>query len=180
MRKAVFVTRSGLELMPHTFSEKDVRISDIAWNLSTKCRYNGATAWLYPVLQHEWLLSCYFNKDRDLARAALIHDSAEFLIGDQIRPIKHQPEMAPYREWDERISRVIYNRLGVDFALDDEIKWADSAICKDEMMALCHHVDPSLVDVEPLGVNVTFKPPQEVYRLYMARFQELFPSYQEF
>jgi hypothetical protein len=181
-RSAVLVTRSGLELTPATFHEGQVRISDIAWSLSTKHRYNGSAAWLYTVLQHEWLLSCHFNSDRTRARAALVHDSAEFLIGDMIRPLKHTPEMKPFRDLDDQITKVIYRRLGLDPELIDDpvIKDADSRICRDEMAVLCHHIDPSLIDIEPLGVNVTFKPPQEVYRLYMARFQELFPSYQEF
>ncbi|HBF99375.1 MAG TPA: hydrolase, partial [Alphaproteobacteria bacterium] len=76
-------------------SPLDVEIEDIAHGLSRVARWNGQTggAWAFSVAQHCLLVrDIYHGMRPDIQSrwllAALLHDAAEYVVGDLISPFK--------------------------------------------------------------------------------------------
>lgn len=107
---------------------EDVRVWDWAWGLHFTPRWSGATPVLWDVLSHIGLVYMLAMRDtkgqlNPLERMAiLIHDATEALgYSDLPTPLKEMPEFAFYREAEERVLRVICERLGFDY---DAVDWA--------------------------------------------------------
>jgi len=113
----------------------DIEIADIAHGLARVARWNGQTSGphAYTVAQHSLVVT---DICRDLApdwpvrwqRAALLHDAAEYVIGDLISPFKtaigHD-----YRTFENRLMAAIHRRFDLPEILDatiaNTIKTAD-------------------------------------------------------
>jgi hypothetical protein len=147
-------------------------ITDIAHSLSLQCRYNGHTAWFYSVAQHCWLLSLAVPDH--LKRCALLHDAAEAYIGDLILPLKS--EMPEFRQWDDLMTRTIFERFDIDYGLMEEFSQYDRGISIDEMKVLMHKVDPTLDKYKEVGVNIQEMSPRTAFNRYLQRFQSLWPN----
>lgn len=102
----------------------DIHIEDIAHSLANQCRFTGHTYPQWSVAAHS-LLVCDLVEDPALKLTALLHDASEYLIGDMASPIKHLPEMAPFRELEDRVMAVIAKAFGLVFPFPEEIKLAD-------------------------------------------------------
>lgn len=121
-------------MFPFDPSPKDVSIEDIAWHLSMKCRYTGASTKFYSVAQHSVLVSLCVPRHLELA--ALLHDAAEAYLPDIARPIKDRfyvcfnEHVYRFDELEERIVDVIFNKFGVDVWMYEhpEIEKADVRI----------------------------------------------------
>lgn len=61
----------------------------------------------------------------ELALTGLLHDASEAYLGDIARPIKHLPEMAPYRLAEDRAGRVLAEVFGTTYPLPPEVIAAD-------------------------------------------------------
>ncbi len=75
---------------------KDIEILDIAHGLAFVARWNGQTVGKHPfsVAQHSVLVEQLFHAqhgddDPRWSLAALLHDAAEYVIGDMISPVKN-------------------------------------------------------------------------------------------
>lgn len=70
---------------------EDVFIEDIAQGLSRQIRYNGQSDLIINVAQHScncvWIADVE-GQSVDVQLAMLMHDAAEYIVGDLIRPIK--------------------------------------------------------------------------------------------
>lgn len=118
-------------------SPLDIEIEDIAHGLARVARWNGQTSGehAFSVAQHSLLvdaLMCHFRPNLDISvrRAGLLHDAAEYVIGDVISPFKAALGL-DYRAFEERLQRVIHIRFGLPPELPETarklIKRADKA-----------------------------------------------------
>lgn len=105
----------------------DIEIEDIAHGLSFVARWNGQTSGDYPysVAAHSVLVEKIFTLsdpkiDQKWRRAALLHDAAEYVIGDAISPVK--PTLGnEYRALEKRLEAAINLRFGLPAVLPPEI-----------------------------------------------------------
>jgi 5'-deoxynucleotidase YfbR-like HD superfamily hydrolase len=116
-------------------SPLDIEIEDIAHGLARVARWNGQTsgAHAFSVAQH-----CLLVEDivhtlkpramRQLRLTALLHDAAEYVIGDLISPFKAAVGL-DYKAFENRLMRAIHLRCGLPADPSDDdlalIKRAD-------------------------------------------------------
>jgi 5'-deoxynucleotidase YfbR-like HD superfamily hydrolase len=113
-------------------SPLDIEIEDIAHGLARVARWNGQTSGdhAFSVAQHcilvEHLVSEFKPKGpRPLRLAALLHDAAEYVVGDLISPFKAAVGL-DYKSFELRLSRAIHIRFG----LVPDLKAEDAALIK--------------------------------------------------
>ena len=106
----------------------DIEIEDIAHGLSFLARWNGQTRGVhgYSVAEHCLLVEHTFsiinpNMDPKWKMAALLHDAAEYVIGDLISPVKNSvgPE---YEILENKLMVAIHARFGISGILPENIK----------------------------------------------------------
>ncbi len=104
-------------------SALDVEIEDIAHGLARVARWNGQTEGDHPfsVAQHSVLVEDIVTRIKPLASqslrlAALLHDAAEYVIGDLISPFKVAVGL-DYREVENSLMRAIHQRFGLAIRL---------------------------------------------------------------
>ncbi len=119
----------------------DVEIEDIAHGLARVARWNGQTKGPYPfsVAQHSLLVEAIAqNSLLDMpprtALAVLLHDAAEYVIGDIISPFKAVLGDA-YKGVEARILAAVMIRIG----LPPEIKGAVKVLTKDADAIAAYH-----------------------------------------
>jgi hypothetical protein len=118
-----FATISGRLIDSRNFKASDVRAWDIAWSLHYTLRYNGHTPVAWDVLSHTGLvyqLALHGEKEISLIDqlGILLHDAAEYAIGDIISPVKCQyPEIT---KQEEKILRQIFLRFNAEY---DAVNW---------------------------------------------------------
>jgi 5'-deoxynucleotidase YfbR-like HD superfamily hydrolase len=116
-------------------SPLDIEIGDIAHGLARVARWNGQTSGdhAFSVAQHSLLVEeivCAMVPDAPPMQriAALLHDAAEYVIGDMISPFKAVVG-GDYREVENRLKRAIHLRFALPAeppsALVEAIKRAD-------------------------------------------------------
>jgi len=116
-------------------SPLDIEIEDIAHGLARVARWNGQTkgASAFSVAQHSLLVERFVaemkpNSQKSLRLAALLHDAAEYVIGDLISPFKAAVGL-DYKAFEHKLTRAINIRFGLpaDVAAEDQalIKRAD-------------------------------------------------------
>jgi uncharacterized protein len=97
----------------------DIEIEDIAHGLSRVARWNGQTKgdYVFSVAQHSLLveqisrtLSPGLGAKEQLS--ILLHDAAEYVIGDMISPFKNALGM-DYRQFEERLQNAIHLHFGL-------------------------------------------------------------------
>ena len=114
----------------------DIEIDDIAHGLAFLARWNGQTIGdnPYSVAEHSLLVERLFDCDpKPNSRwrlAALLHDAAEYVIGDMISPVKNALG-SEYGMLEDRILAAVHTRFGLPVLLPtrimNEIKKADRA-----------------------------------------------------
>ena len=122
-------------------SPLDVEIADIAHGLARVARWNGQTQGphSYSVAQHSLLVEAvarHFNTDLPTKTllAVLLHDGAEYVIGDIISPFKAVLGDA-YKGVEARILTAIMLRFGLPATMTREVK----KIAKDADMVAAHY-----------------------------------------
>ena len=116
-------------------SPDDIAIEDIAHGLARVARWNGQTvgAHAFSVAQHALVveeIAVAFNPDWLPAwrLAALLHDAAEYVIGDLISPFKAAIGL-DYKAFEHRLQAAIHARFGLPYPLPEtvagQIKRAD-------------------------------------------------------
>jgi len=109
-------------------SPLDIEIEDIAHGLARVARWNGQTIGdhAFSVAQHSVVVEeIAAHIQPDLAPrwrlAALLHDAAEYVIGDMISPFKAALGI-DYRTFEERLETAIHVRFGLPARTPPEIK----------------------------------------------------------
>jgi len=100
-------------------SPLDIEIEDIAHGLSRVARWNGQTSgdWAFTVAQHSVLVETLVRHFRGTAPpawclAALLHDAAEYVIGDLISPFKAAVGL-DYKSFENSLLGAIHIRFGL-------------------------------------------------------------------
>lgn len=184
-------TYSGRKFYPLAPRAEDVELADVAHGLAMVCRYGGHARQFYSVAEHCVLVSEFVemharnagkpdDEVRRLAQLALMHDSAEAYIGDMIRPLKHQPEMAEFRRAEAAIEIAVAEAFHLRWTPDahEIIKRIDNQILVDEISYLMSdpelYVRDWLQGLSPLGARFRCMPPAEAQGAFMSRYRELF------
>jgi 5'-deoxynucleotidase YfbR-like HD superfamily hydrolase len=109
-------------------SPLDIEIEDIAHGLARVARWNGQTTGenAFSVAQHSIVveeIAAHLRPGLD-ARwrlAALLHDAAEYVIGDMISPFKAALGL-DYRTFEERLETAIHLRFGLPARIPVQVK----------------------------------------------------------
>jgi uncharacterized protein len=106
----------------------DIEISDIALGLSRVSRWNGQTfgEHAFSVAQHSLLVESIFSsitltKNREDSLVALLHDAAEYVIGDMISPFKSVVG-GDYKLVEARLEQAIHLRFGLPATPSEKLK----------------------------------------------------------
>lgn len=169
-------------------SPLDVEIEDIAHGLARVARWNGQTrgAHAFSVAQHCVLVEQLVGELRPrgtqaLRLAALLHDAAEYVIGDLISPFKAAVGL-DYKALENRLASAIHIRFGLtatsptaDIAL---IKRADRIAAFFEATQLAGFAVAEAREFfgSPRGVTVPRLvplPPESAQDQYQERFRRL-------
>jgi 5'-deoxynucleotidase YfbR-like HD superfamily hydrolase len=169
-------------------SPMDIEIEDIAHGLARVARWNGQTIGEhgFSVAQHSLVveeISAHLQPGLD-ARwrlAALLHDAAEYVIGDMISPFKAALGVS-YKDFEHRLESAIHIRFGLPAAtpaaIKKLIKKADRACAFFEATQLAGFSPTESVGLfgpPPPGaaVGVAPLPPAAAQALYVERFHLL-------
>jgi len=129
-------TAGGRRFYPLDPRPEEIELEDVAHGLSHLCRFNGHTSTFYSVAQHSLhVLALTYDRlrDVDMHRSirrdtllwALLHDAPEAYIGDMIRPLKIQPELAAFRRIDHAIMAAVCRRFELAPNMPEVVRAAD-------------------------------------------------------
>ncbi len=169
-------------------SPLDIEIEDIAHGLSRLARWNGQTlgANAFSVAQHCLVVETIAARmapgiGRKTRLLALLHDAAEYVIGDLISPFKAAVGL-DYKSFERQLQGAIHMRFGMPLVPDASqarlIKNADraSAFVESHQLAGFALKDAMKFFGRPDGIAdlvLVPLPPDEAKALYLARFETL-------
>jgi uncharacterized protein len=169
-------------------SPLDVEVADIAHGLARVARWNGQTIGdhAFSVAQHSVVVEeIVAHATPGMAArwrlAALLHDAAEYVIGDMISPFKAALGL-DYRLFEARLESAIHLRFGlpdrIPAPIRAAIKAADRACAFFEATQLAgfsHSEALTLFGSPPRGYVLVIEPlpPKEAENRYLQRFQVL-------
>ena len=143
-------------------SPLDVEIGDIAHGLARVARWNGQTSGDYPysVAQHSVLVEEIVGHLRPRIEtrwrlAALLHDAAEYVIGDMISPFKTAIGF-DYKAFEHRLEAAINIRFG----LPPETPATIAALIKRADKAAAYFEATALAGFEPAEAKQFFGRPK--------------------
>ena len=169
-------------------SPLDVEIEDIARGLARVARWNGQTTGehAFSVAEHSVLVEYLFGRlypDADDAErlTALLHDAAEYVIGDMISPFKTALGM-DYKAFEARLEEAIHLRFGLPAEMPGElhrrIKRCDG-ICAwfeaTQIAGFAVEEADGFFTAPPSGVEIVVMPlpVAQAEVAFLARFAEL-------
>lgn len=175
-------------------SPLDIEIEDIAHGLARVARWNGQTkgANAFSVAQHSVLVEAIFAHKRKATSKkdrlnCLLHDAAEYVIGDMISPFKAALG-GDYKVIEKRLLTAVHLRFGLPAspseALTDEIKQADqvAAYLEATQLAGFGHEEAGQIFGRPRGLSgegfkqfLSLAPetPTVAARVFLKRFEVL-------
>jgi 5'-deoxynucleotidase YfbR-like HD superfamily hydrolase len=169
-------------------SPLDIEIEDIAHGLARVARWNGQTvgAHAFSVAQHSVVveeIAAHIKPGLNpkWRLAALLHDAAEYVIGDMISPFKAALGY-DYKAFEARLETAIHLRFGLPPTIPKDIKplikAADRACAYFEAVQLAGFTAPEAVGffgAPPTGyaLVIDVQSPQEAQARYLQRFHTL-------
>jgi hypothetical protein len=121
-------THTGLYMNVFCPTPEMICIEDIAHSLSHQCRFGGHLPQFYSVAQH--CVNVASIVPPELRLAALLHDASEAYLLDMPSPIKRK--MPEYRAIEDKLMKVIAQKLNFDYPVHDEIKLVDNKMLQFE------------------------------------------------
>jgi uncharacterized protein len=147
-----------------------ITIEDIASGLSNEARFNGQTRSFYSVAQHSVMVSRIVPPE--YAWQGLFHDASEAVMKDLPKPLKRL--LPDYQVLEQKIETAILAKLGIAVPLHPSIKTADLIMLATEKRDLMPpHDYVEWPGVEPISEVIVPLPPEQAYKLFMARYREL-------
>jgi 5'-deoxynucleotidase YfbR-like HD superfamily hydrolase len=169
-------------------SPLDIEIEDIAHGLARVARWNGQThgPHAFSVAQHSILVEAMVAHVWPATVAAdrlgaLLHDAAEYVIGDMISPFKTALGV-DYRQFEATLDAAIRLRFGLSPRMTDEmkarVKQADQAAAFYEATRLAgFDVDEALTFFGPpppgAAPDMTPLSPNDAQSQFLQRFEVL-------
>jgi 5'-deoxynucleotidase YfbR-like HD superfamily hydrolase len=169
-------------------SPLDIEVEDIAHGLARVARWNGQTVreHAFSVAQHSVVVEeicahIHPGLDPKWRLAALLHDAAEYVIGDMISPFKAALGY-DYKSFEARLERAINIRFSLPPETPTEIKvlikQADRACAYFEAVQLAGFTvaeAESFFGKPPKGYSLTIEPlaPFPAQGRYLQRFHTL-------
>jgi len=138
-------TSTGGQFWPFDPRPDNIQKEDIAHSLSNMCRFAGHVRTFYSVAQHCVLVSILLESagyPTEYVKAGLLHDASEAYLVDIPTPIKHDLRMQAYRETEDSVSTVIFEKFGLVYPYQNEIKMAD-----------CYALILEMRDLMPRGLS---------------------------
>jgi 5'-deoxynucleotidase YfbR-like HD superfamily hydrolase len=123
---------SGKDVDIFNLKPNDIDIEDIAHSLSNLCRYGGHCLFHYSVALHSVLCS-HEEGTREEKLAFLLHDASEAYMNDLVRPIKHRPEFEHYRNEEDKIQKIIFEKYGLEFPFSQRVHDVDNQVLMREL-----------------------------------------------
>ena len=170
-------------------SPLDIEIEDIAHGLARVARWNGQTkgAHAFSVAQHCLLVERFVAElrpgvARSVRLAALLHDAAEYVIGDLISPFKAAVGL-DYKAFENRLMGAVHLRFGLSARPPAEtealIKRADHIAAYFEATQLAGFTDKAARKFfgNPRGVKLPRLSPlstTEAQAQYLEHFRKLY------
>lgn len=171
-------THQGHQLYPFNIGTDAIDIIDIAHSLSMQCRFNGHVWRFFSVAQHS--INASYCVPPEFALEALLHDAAEYVVGDLPSPIKHH--LPEFSELEHRIEYAIRVKfaLSTDISALASVKRADHWLVHEEasrllLSDLSEHwtlAKPN-PDVEPPALYWETLEPAVARELFLLRYAEL-------
>ena len=172
-------------------SALDIEIEDIAHGLARVARWNGQTTgnWAFSVAQHSLLVEDIAARLKPGVQtswrlAALLHDAAEYVIGDLISPFKAAVGF-DYHDFEGRLMSAVHLRFGLPAKLPEAavklIKRADGVAAYFEATQLAgfsqrearrYFARPGRVS----GIALAPCPPTTAKARFLKRFEILSPQ----
>ena len=172
------VNASGGQWWPLDPRPEDFAIGDIAHHLSMICRYGGAPTSFYSVAEHSVLVSQHVPLE--LALHGLLHDAAEAVVGDAIKPIKMLAEWKAVRRVEDLNFQSICEAFGLEWNAEIEhvVAEVDRRIVIDECLAVIANGADYLTlkgyDLsERLDADVVAYSPERAEVMFLLRWEEL-------
>lgn len=172
------VNASGGRWWPLDPRPEDFSPEDIAHHLSMICRYGGATRFFYSVAEHSEIVSRHVPEE--FAFHALLHDAAEAIVGDTIKPIKTLVEWEAVRRVEELNFRAICTRFEIEWTPEIEkvVSDFDRRVVIDECLALIPRGEEYLLSkdidlTERLYADIAGYSPERAKVAFLLRYQEL-------
>lgn len=163
---------------------EEVDIKDIARGLAMKCRYGGHVTRFYSVAEHSVYVSR--NVSPENRRQALLHDATEAYLGDMIRPLKYQPDLAGFKRVEDALEPIIFERFGLPAKLHPAVKLVDNRILHDEYqvrppsprawVAVGSTPEEQIAIMQPLGIQIDGWSPRVAESIFLDEFDQLFPG----
>ena len=169
---------------------KDVEVEDIAHGLARVSRWNGQTSGdhAFSVAQHSLLVEQIFRCEKKDAKPdeqlyALLHDGAEYVIGDIISPFKATMG-GSYKQVEERLQNAIHEKLGLEAKINEnlkrEIKKADMIAAYLEATGLAGFSEAEAEqffekpeNIKQEEFNLTPMTAQEAQKIFLKRLAEI-------
>ena len=166
----------------------DIEIEDIARGLARVARWNGQTSGdhAFSVAEHSVIVEDILGQispkaTREERLMALLHDAAEYVIGDMISPFK-QALGIDYKAFEARLEEAIHLRFGlpakIPARLKKQIKQADIYCAWFEAVQIAgfSEIEADKFFIRPpKNVKLTLAPLPviEAEALFLGRFTEL-------
>jgi 5'-deoxynucleotidase YfbR-like HD superfamily hydrolase len=172
------VCASGRRWYPLDPRPEDFYIEDIAHHLAMICRYGGAPRYFYSVAEHSVLVSRHVHPG--IALEGLLHDAAEAVVGDTIKPLKDLAGWDEFRRIEALNHDAIAERFHLDWDLEieAEVSRVDKALVIDEVLELIEGGAEYLrlkgyrVD-DALGADIAAFSPERAEVAFLVRYQQL-------
>lgn len=164
---------NGKPFWPLDPQMEDLEIEPIAHALSNQCRFTGHSKFFYSIAQHSLQMS-YFDQTKKHGLKLLLHDASEAFLTDVSSPVKHHPSFWFYRQAEDRIQTMIYEKFTGDpippwgLEIFDEIMLATEA--RDLLSPL--HPDWKFKQ-SPVPEKIPILSSTESYSCFMARYETL-------
>lgn len=168
--KAWIQTFSGKKFFPLDPRIEDIDIIDIAHSLSNQCRFSGHVKHFYSVAQHSVYVS-YLSK----SLAGLMHDGSEAYLVDLPKPIKDSGEFDFYKEKENVLQKLIYQKYCSIESEPIDVKICDMIMLSTEANCLLDNLHPEFkFPTQPLKTLI-IEPmnPTQAKEFFLNRFKEL-------
>jgi uncharacterized protein len=126
-----FRTFTDKAINPGDLKLEDICIEDIAHSLALTNRFNGHARYPLNVAQHSVFVSRLCG-DGPNELQGLLHDGAETYCGDMLKWLKVMPQMAGFKELEQRIQKLIFQKYECPIEIQEDVEAADRLMVRFE------------------------------------------------